>query len=447
MKKIAALFCSVSISLFTFVNANAQLTDFDFVKKKTWTANFKDKNGKLKTVKAEGKIVSLDRQKSSVVLLLEEDKKAKRPAGEKTIELAALVQKDQVWINDLEKSLPRKIESRASNCVLPKDAEDMYQKYLNSGFVPPENELRVNGKINQFKQFANGNCIQLKGEFLTPEQLEDRKKESDKIVTKWVSDANAKLVNDTSELADTSKFDPTSIGAAILEALCVEVLYYELETSSNNLEEAVKRGTKYMAIADSTDFLNLVAAKNNLGVSYARQNKVSKAVKAWQEIDSPNVPAALKHNVDRTLQMILSRKGLSIKQKKTLKELRALHSNIQAVGGAGGWELICPVDNAGLQRVNLDFLGASSFARVVAASGMVTDTRCVTCAGTDVMTCNGRCGGKGFWLVPGPPEEFTIPGSGGVKARRPTKKQVKCPVCGGKGRITCINCVKGSQSK
>ena len=231
-------------------------------------------------------------------------------------------------------------------------------------------------------------------------------------------------------------------------AIFYEVHQNKSEIAQRQLEEAVRRGTKYLAIATEPDRVNLIAAINNLAVSHARNNRVSKATRLWGQADQVSehkIPDEIKHNVAK-LNRIAGKQGTGISGNRSEKRsIQNLASEISANGSESGWEFICPVDWEGNPRNNIDFV-LTKFSTI--NGNVINDTRCVVCDGTTAVRCTNKlCKNGAVKIKIWGDKILTYPNGKKVNLGPEVKgfKHEKCKYCGGSALLPCRCCAQGHQ--
>lgn len=336
------------------------------------------------------------------------------------------------------KNLKRDVEQS----LFASEALKHYQDFQARGFVDSSNRLYVESKIEAIEEAGTDDLVIVGQRMLPVAELPKLKAETQATIEQWLS---LRSGEDLSELHEANNSNPTSLEAAILLSLWLEVHHAKHPAAQRRLDDAVKRGKRYLPIATPADKTNLSAAINNLAVSYARDDKVAKAIRVWAGIPSAlaqSMPAALQHNFSKTVRMISSKRhGLREADRDINRKLEAL--SLKSNGsGLGGWRLVCPVNQEGESINKLGFFLADRTAQHISGD-LIEDTRCVKCSGTDTLPCNNHLCIKGRIT-----EETMVPVilNRRVVGYKPgPHKYHKCPTCRGDGLVRCPFCDRGMQ--
>lgn len=414
-------------------STSAQMAKYE--RMRTWS----DATGKFKT---EAKLVSVT--DDEIVLESETGKTLKLPVSK-------LGSTDQEFIREFKTARFDTLKKQASECVYAKDALKMYQDFLAAGHVESEQKLLVEEMIAELQSQTATNSIILPRGYLPESELVARKLEAKKLVDEWISETTASgKVDNRKKINDAIELDPTSLEAAIIVAMFLEIREANHEQAQRRLEEAVKSGQRYSSVANPADQYNLLVAMNNLAVSNIRVKKVSRAMRIWSEASELNhaqLLAPASHNVAKVLRMLENnRSGLTANRsdKRAFYEFAA---KLGAQGGVGGWHMLQPQDCEGQVRSGLLPI-VNSGGAVERHGGVIEDSRCVFCNGVATVRCPNKGCQKGqikenimgplYTTFPDGSRKQTGVGVVGVK-------NVRCGNCGGKGRVDCPCCDKGRQ--
>ena len=151
-------------------------------------------------------------------------------------------------------------------------------------------------------------------------------------------------------LRKISTEDPACLSAVVLLAIYYDVHKRDAAAAERILDDAVEQGKRFASLATEADTFNLQIAMNNLAVATARQSRIGKATKLWEEIANSNeavVNSAAQRNIARVSRMLgHEASGLSANA-ATKKKMLALNSETPSTrpGRAStGWVIVCPVD-------------------------------------------------------------------------------------------------------
>lgn len=384
--------------------------------------------------------------KDSVVLLNEET------GNEKEIPIGRLSEKDQAWIGKYKDSLLSELKAQLRNAVFVTDALQLVNEFEASGLVNDENAVYVQGKKEAYEKHAADNAIILGARFVTEAELAQIRQASKTLVDGWVALATRKNSGaDQKGLRKATRDDPSSIEANIIAALHYDIKMANFDNAIRLLEDAVERGEKFLPIASPSDRVNLVVALNNLAVSCARANMVSRASRFWEKADEVadgQLPTPVQHNIAKVNRMINDdRSGISVERTVVLR-FEKLVDATGSTGVAGGWQIMLPQNMDGIGRVNFKFVIEDAGAQVL-GNEVITDTRCVKCDGSAILRCpNGVCNEGGVEKPIIGERRFTHP-NGTIVDLGPGRVGtdiVACPTCNGEATVRCPSCTNGQQN-
>ena len=379
-----------------------------------------------------------------------------------TVPFDRLSKEDRKFAADFNKTVFSDLKTKAKRQVFAVDALRLYREFAASGFLDETNRVFVESQVEVLTAQARINAIALPDGFVSEDDWSARKTEASDLISEWFrqTESGKEKRQDLLRLATTK--DPSSTEGAIILALIREARESKFTVAQRQLEGAIKGATKYLPIATDTDRANLVVAMNNLAVSYARSNRISKAVKLWthaNEMAEYSLPSAAKYNLAKVHRMIQNDKsGLSTSRPNT-NQIEELVVKTESEGTVGGWRLMAPLDSAGASRENLSFVvdsiaglrvyGAGTIELNAGRAGVfIEDARCVKCGGTNQLRCpNKLCHGGAVKTPIYGPKYITFPdgtrhaaGYGIIR-----HDQLKCPTCKGHNSIVCPYCTDGIQ--
>ena len=406
-----------------------------FDKIRTWS----DSSEKFKT---DAKLMSV--KFDSVELENVEGKKI-------TLPIARLCPSDQAFIDEFKLIRFEKLKAKADACVFASEALALYREYDSSGFLEPKDRLFVETTIAELEKQSQVNAIILSSSYLPQAELEARKRESQAMVNRWLLESSElKSGKERKLLNEASRLDPTSIEAALLSALYLEVNENDPESAQRRLEEAIVRGIRYVPIANESDKKNLNSALNNLAISYARNQKISLAMKSWAKVDSvvnSELPTEALHNIAKVKRMLENKSSGLFAERRIASAFYDFATEVNAQGESGGWRFLTAVDFEGRVRTGVNEVMPNGGAKVL-ADGVIEDTRCVICNGLDRVDCLVRecvrgkvekeIFGPKYLVYPDGRRQFA--GNGVIRV-----DVLACPGCNGGGFIKCRCCDKGRQ--
>ena len=408
----------ILISLCCSSSLSGQLSRFH--KLRTWT----DSSGKHKT---EAMLISSNEVEVNLAL---------QNGESKTLPFERLSQDDQEFIEEYGSENFTEIKNQARNSVFAADALKRYEEYSSSNLVSPANQVFVDSQIQLLKEKSESNSIIINSGYLPLDQLSSLKAQSLADANEWAKNiASAGKANEDQKLIKKAiSDDPTSLESAITLGLWFEVGVADYKAARRHLERAIERGERYLPIATETDRQNLLAAMNNLAVSYAKQGKISKAIKLMgkmEDVSEADLPKEVSANVGKIKRMIMNtNSGLAAdsKERKTVAEF----SNL--IGGnstSSAWHLMVPQELSTIQ-----FAIDKRFSLLEGKT--ILDKRCIRCDGTTTAFCPVKECKKGAI-------KKTIWGPkmmrGKVIGREiKTIKYDPCTNCKGKGVVNCSGC-------
>ncbi|MFK7765659.1 MAG: hypothetical protein AB8B55_00350 [Mariniblastus sp.] len=403
----------------------------------TTTREWTDKTGKFKT------FTKLESVTNDVLVLELND------GSKKTLKPSVLSQPDLKFLGEYREAFFKQAESKAKALVLSRDILKHYNALLKTKFLSNENQKVIDERVRQLElEIFSGKIVTLPSGPITQEELQSKKDKASDLVGSWIKDVKTRDAKDADVLRDAIKIDPTSLEASVLLAIYYEIHEYKHTTAQRHLADAIRRGKKYMAIASESDLVNLIAALNNLAVSHARQNQISKAIKLWSEADEivkRKLPAPVFHNVAK-LRRVLNRECSGITGNRSEENATYKFSSLlDANGSPGGWQFICPVSSDGTVRNNIEFM-LTAFSSL--ESDTINETRCVACDGKQFLRCTaGLCKNGKIKLKVWGDTIFVHPSGTRQKIGRQVVgfNLIDCKACRGTGKRTCPCCRKGHQ--
>jgi hypothetical protein len=410
-----------SVVLFLICNnqiLNAQLGKYQMLR--TWTDSSGNYKLKARLVSTSKNLVQL-----------------KTEVGEpKELPLEKLSKKDREFLIGYTSAVFSDLRDQVRQTVFAKDALDLYQDYDSKGLIGSNNRVYVDSQIVLLKEETLNNAILINNAYIPLERLKKIKPQSLKDVNAWIdtiaSAGSAK--KDQKLIKKGIANDPTSLEGSIILAIWLEVALADHEGAQRHLERVIDKAEKYSVIATETDKYNYRAALNNLAVSYAKKNKISKAIKLWSKIHttaSADLPDEVPLNVARLAKMISNNNsGLTadIDDKKALEELSAL---VGKMGDASSWNIMVPTEIS-----SVVFAVDPAFASI--SGNRILDSRCINCDGSRRDFCPIKVCKKGGIKVPviGPKYfQGKYIGDGIVDW-----KFEKCTHCDGSGLVNCRCC-------
>ena len=276
-----------SVVLFLICNnqiLNAQLGKYQMLR--TWTDSSGNYKLKARLVSTSKNLVQL-----------------KTEVGEpKELPLEKLSKKDREFLIGYTSAVFSDLRDQVRQTVFAKDALDLYQDYDSKGLIGSNNRVYVDSQIVLLKEETLNNAILINNTYIPLERLKKIKPQSLKDVNAWIdtiaSAGSAK--KDQKLIKKGIANDPTSLEGSIILAIWLEVALADHEGAQRHLERVIDKAEKYSVIATETDKYNYRAALNNLAVSYAKKNKISKAIKLWSKIHttaSADLPDEVPLNV------------------------------------------------------------------------------------------------------------------------------------------------------
>jgi tetratricopeptide (TPR) repeat protein len=368
----------------------------------------------------------------------------------KTVAVDRLSTEDQKFVEKFVKSAFSDLKTRAKECVFAADALQLYRDFQESGLVSSDHRLEIESRIEVLLAQSEVDAIILDNKFLPKNQLLDFKSQTHQRIRDWINFANQRFAlqkdvrEDQKLLRLAIKDDPTSIDGLILLSLLLEVRDANYSAAQRHLEDAIRAGKRYLSISSENDKANLQIAMNNLGVSYARSNRLPKAYKTWtQSLElTTTFSSLIKHNLARASLMVSNKKSGLSTNNSTKRDLQSY----QSLGGADGWKLMSPVAFDGKHWTDIRFVLASKFSTINGRT--IEDRRCVKCNGTSLIRClNKLCQngsirkdiyGRKVIQTPRGPRD----GGYGLLC----VEHHKCPTCNGDGQHRCPCCNGGRQN-
>ena len=368
-----------------------------------------------------------------------------------TVKFKKLSVSDQKFVQNFSNAAFLKLKSDARECVYASDALTLYEDYVTEGLVGSSNRLLIESKIEALKKYSELQAIIVGDDFLPKAELPAQKNKTRDMVNDWITKVGlaGNAGKDQKLLRAAIKGDPTSLDAAIILALYFDVHNAEHETAQRHLDNAVKRGMKFLPIATPNDKTNVLVALNNLAVSYARIDRIPKALKLWMkanEVSNASLPPEATHNIAKVNRMVNQRNSGLSTDADTRKALAKFSGLTNSQGGTGGWKLMCPKDCDGKTVTNLPFVLMKGYS--VLSGGSIEDRRCVKCEGASRILCPSRVCKRGIvshknfgpriMQTPNGPIDLGY-GFLGVEKKA-------CTNCRGNGVITCPYCSRGVQN-
>ena len=363
-----------------------------------------------------------------------------------TLPIERLADKDQKLARNFASLKFRQLKKAGDVSALAKDSLLKFQQFTENGFIDDTNRLYVESRIEALEKRAAYDAIMVGDKFLAPDEFTNLRSESGDQVLAWF---DAKTATTPGVLRKISSEDPACLSSVVLLAIYYDVHKGDAAAAERVLGDAVKQGKRYAALATEADTFNLNIAINNLAVATARQSRIGKATKLWEEIANSNeavVKSAVKRNIARVSRMLgREASGLSANTaaKKKILALNAETPSIQPGQASTGWVIICPVDQKLNSLSDVRFLLGDANLQSV-ADGEIHDTRCVQCDGTDQRNCpNAQCVKGKIKRVR---LEKTYDDRGNYTGDRIVEiRYDRCKTCSGDGKIACPFCDKGSQ--
>lgn len=354
----------------------------------------------------------------------------------KQLPLDRLSKKDQEYIVSYKASVFDELREQVRQAVFAKDALAIYQDYDSRGLIAPTQRVFVDSQLKVLKEESLNNAISLNNEYIPLENLKDIKTNSLKDVNTWIDTIASKgrAKTDQKLIKKGIAADPTSLEGSIILAIWLEVALADHEGAQRHLERVIDKAERYSVIATEIDKYNYRAALNNLAVSYAKKNKISKAIKLWSKIHSTasaDLPDEVPLNIARLARMISNNNsGLTadIDDKKALEELTA---SVGKTGDAKAWNIMVPTEIS-----SVVFAVDPAFASI--SGNRILDSRCINCDGSRRDFCPIKVCKKGGIKVPviGPKYfQGKYMGDGIVDW-----KFEKCTHCEGSGLVNCRCC-------
>ena len=173
-----------------------------------------------------------------------------------------------------------------------------------------------------------------------------------------------------------------------------------------------------------------VATLNNLGLVAINAHKYPAARNYFsQALKAEPRPTEVDQNLGR---MLSKAKVLEIKNDQ-VKMISALKPNANAHQSNVGW-MYMPLDRS--ERSLQEYKDFSKFARL-------EDRSCCVCQGQGAVTCR-TCAGRKTVVKTGTVAETKNLGLGAQSSSTPVNALVRCPECGGSGRVNCHSCNDGT---
>lgn len=368
-------------------------------------------------------------------------KKAKRVA----LPLERLSDADQKYASGFARARLKELKLAESRSAVASECFAQFKEFVDQGFVDDSNRLFVEARLEALEAHSKANRVLIKETYLSPEQFVELRNESESKTREWLKLDGKNF----GKLRGIIANNPSCLTAPLLLGVYYDVSKGDAAAAENILQDAVEQGKRYRAVASEADRQNLHAAINNLAVATVRQGHVGKAVRLWNEIivESPvsGIKGAVNTNINRVAAMIERNfSGLTAKG-KAKSDLAKLRSNpqLEKLKGSGGWGVVLPVDQQ-LGEIGFGrFLkGSSKFHSV--SSGVILDTRCVQCQGTDKLRCSREGCVKG--KIERRIMDNVYAPSGHFLGRKVVRKEYdQCRTCRGDGNVSCPCCEGGSQ--
>lgn len=429
--RYALLSVCLTITLQT-ANVHGQLTRYYEIRE--WS----DSSGKFSET---AKLISSDGD--TVVLKNDSGKNKNIPVDRLSI-------KDQEFVKKFVKATFANLKSQAKDCLFAADALKHYRDYQKHGLVSTAHRLEIESRIEVLESQTKFEAVIVGDGFLPKSQLKETKETTKQQIKDWIAEANNQftikqdVADDQKLLRSAIRDDPTSIDGLILLSLLLEVKEANYSAAQRHLEIAVRQGTRYLPISTEDEKSNLQIAMNNLGVSYARSNRLAKAHRIWtRSLEMSNAFGSLiEQNLAKASQMADNQRSGISANASTRRDLRSYLS----FGSSGGWKLMCPIAFDGNHWTDIRFILVGKFSTLTGQT--IEDHRCVKCNGTSVIRClNNLCQNgvikkdiHGRKVIPTPQG----PRDGGYGLLR--VEHHKCPTCRGDGRHKCPCCTGGRQN-
>lgn len=369
-----------------------------------------------------------------------------------TIPLKGLSATDQEFAIAFRERIFSDLKKQSGNSLFASEALRLFRAFETKGYVDSDNRKFVEAKIAELEKQSAVDAVLLPDGYLPKGEIPAKKESSKQLVDQWFKKSTLKRLEGGQKLLrEAIQSDPTSLDAAIVLAMYYEIYELDSAAAQRYLNAAVKRGTRYAPISLDSDKTNLLAAMNNLAVSYATNQQVAKAKRIWEQANEASegeLPIAAKHNIARTNRMINveARAGLN-STKSIRKSFGEFAEGVSALENEiGGWQLMFSVDTGGDIRNELEFLLSDKNLQQISES-VIQNKRCVKCAGTSYLRCQSKLCTNGKVKKEVIVNRTLTTTDGTVKniGRGVRIDLVDCPICTGTSKVDCPCCEGGIQ--
>lgn len=264
----------------------------------TWT----DSSGKFQVdaalVSSDGEKVTLRKADGEIIV----------------VEISRLSAESQKFLKraaDFQKEFKRK----ESELVLAESIESFYKQVLEQN--PTEDQKAfVEARLKELEIHAKNKSALIDGQFLTPDEISQRRIRCDALVDQWAGLVLANLGNrkgidtrsDTFRQAQKAITEAQKIQPFIrpdFELGLINVLFTrDFDAAEKHFSECVKRFRKYEPLfAQSIDKLNFSRALGNLALLKIRKNRAEDAAELWTEVLAiDGATPEFGYNVNRVLK-------------------------------------------------------------------------------------------------------------------------------------------------
>jgi tetratricopeptide (TPR) repeat protein len=312
----------------------------------------------------------------------------------------------------------------ANRCASAKEAIVLYQRFLADESMAASDLQAAKNNLPLWQSRVEKNLVRLGTRWLDPNEAAAHRARARELVLKGrqlLEVDQGPAARD--KLMEANREDPDGIEGHFLLGIGYALLARDATTARQHFSECVKRQPSH------------VASLNNLALADVRLNHYDDALRCWRKAIevSPATPEIIQ-NLGRFLHLGDRLHGARGAQKKAADlQTELVGSSQTGFDARTGWFYMPCSREIGLPR--LPNTGSRP-------GKPGEDRACMLCNGLGTVKCPNRQCKNGS--VPGG-KVVTMAGRlpDGTTAGFEKPVRVRCPVCGGKGRVCCPDCVGG----
>jgi tetratricopeptide (TPR) repeat protein len=324
------------------------------------------------------------------------------------------------------------------------DALAMYEAFFADPAVAAAEKAQAKAAHPQWQAMAQAKKVRVGPNWLAPAEYAELMRKEKTLLEKAdqllpASDLEAVV----KALKDAVRTNPAGIGGSfrlgLLEALHPEG--HSAERAKSYFNSCKRCLTEYLQDLTAAERGDLAACENNLGLACIRLGQLAEALNHFEQcVKAASLPAAVVHNLahlkaeterDNGPRVVVS-SSEAFRLNRLLDQLQ-ITANSRNPGH--GWQFIPLASLTGFNPKGKNNSGTSE--------RNYYDPWCMACDGLSTLKCPNHCDLGTLMQV----RYDSIALSNGMKAVQKTPYRVRCPVCGGKGRVDCRFCNQGYDSR